>query len=116
VVRSESATLRLGFLGSVMWSKAPHVLLEAFGRLPPGAASVDIYGGYSAYHGDDSYRARIDALAGQQGVRLHGAIPHDQVADALASIDVLVVPSIWPENSPLVIGAAFLAGVPVVGS
>ena len=29
---------------------------------------------------------------------------------------MLVVPSIWPENSPLVIHEAFLAGVPVVAS
>ena len=35
---------------------------------------------------------------------------------ALASIDVLVVPSIWPENAPLVIQEAFLAGIPVVAS
>src|SRR5947208_14968485 len=33
-----------------------------------------------------------------------------------SSIDVLVVPSIWPENSPLVIQEAFLAGAPVVAS
>src|SRR5439155_27163384 len=51
-----------------------------------------------------------------EGVRMRGAMAHDRVADALASIDVLVVPSIWPENSPLVIQEAFLAGVPVVAS
>jgi glycosyltransferase involved in cell wall biosynthesis len=32
------------------------------------------------------------------------------------SLDVLVVPSLWPENSPLVIHEAFLHGVAVVGS
>src|SRR5262249_6317810 len=30
--------------------------------------------------------------------------------------DALVVPSIWPENSPLVIHEAFLAGVPVIAA
>jgi glycosyltransferase involved in cell wall biosynthesis len=29
---------------------------------------------------------------------------------------VLVVPSLWPENSPLVIHEAFMHGVPVVGA
>jgi glycosyltransferase involved in cell wall biosynthesis len=33
-----------------------------------------------------------------------------------SQIDALVVPSLWPENSPLVIHEAFMAGVPVVGS
>ena len=31
-------------------------------------------------------------------------------------IDVLVVASLWPENSPLVIHEAWMAGVPVVGA
>src|SRR5439155_9349363 len=66
--------------------------------------------------GDDSYRQRLAPLVNQDGVRARGAIAHDQVPHALASIDVLVVPSIWPENSPLVIQEAFLAGVPVIAS
>ncbi|OFW32909.1 MAG: hypothetical protein A3G76_14120 [Acidobacteria bacterium RIFCSPLOWO2_12_FULL_65_11] len=114
--RTPSDRLRLGFLGSLMASKAPHVLIEAAGRLPPDAVSVDLFGAYSAYHGDDSYRQRLEPLLKQDVVRAHGAIAHERVADALASIDVLVVPSIWPENSPLVIQEAFLAGVPVVAS
>jgi GT2 family glycosyltransferase/glycosyltransferase involved in cell wall biosynthesis len=108
--------LRLGFLGSLMISKAPHVLLEAVARLPRGSASVDLFGPYSAYHGDNSYRQRLEPLLRGDGVRAHGAIPHEQVPEALASLDVLVVPSIWPENAPLVIQEAFLAGIPVVAS
>ena len=112
----ERAALRLGFLGSLMVSKAPHLLLESIKDLPQGAVSVDLYGAITAYHGDDSYRAALEPLLDQPGVRLHGPIAHDAIASALASIDVLVVPSIWPENSPLVIHEAFLAGVPVVAS
>jgi GT2 family glycosyltransferase/glycosyltransferase involved in cell wall biosynthesis len=114
--RAPGTRLRLGFLGSVMVSKAPHVLLEAFAGLPHASASVDVFGAFSAYHGDESYRTRIEPLLRQPGVKAHGAVPHDRVADALAAIDVLVVPSVWPENSPFVIKEAFLAGVPVVAS
>jgi GT2 family glycosyltransferase len=116
IERTPSTRLRLGFLGSLMVSKAPHVLLDAIGRLPSGAVSVDLFGAYTAYHGDDHYWQQLEPLLKQDGVRAHGAIAHDRVAEALASIDVLVVPSIWPENSPLVIQEAFLAGVPVVAS
>jgi GT2 family glycosyltransferase/glycosyltransferase involved in cell wall biosynthesis len=115
-VRTRGDRLRLGFFGSLMVSKAPHVLLDAVRRLPPGAVSVDLYGVYGGYHGDDSYREQVAARLPQADVRVHGLIGHDCVAEALASIDVLVVPSIWPENSPLVIQEAFLAGVPVVAS
>jgi GT2 family glycosyltransferase/glycosyltransferase involved in cell wall biosynthesis len=114
--RTSSSRLRLGFIGSVMASKAPHVLLEAAACLPSGSVSVDLFGPCVPYHGDDSYRARMASLSSAEHVRVHGAIPHARVAEALASIDVLVVPSIWPENSPLVIGEAFMAGVPVVAS
>lgn len=114
--RTASRRLRLGFFGSLMVSKAPHVLLEAIGRLPRGAVSVDLFGAYSAYHGDDSYWQQLEPLLKQDGVQVHGAIAHDRVAHVLSSVDVLVVPSIWPENSPLVIQEAFLAGVPVVAS
>ena len=108
--------LRLVFLGTLMVSKAPHILLEAAARLPRGSVSVDLFGACSAYHGDDSYRAQLEPLLHGEGIRAHGAIAHEQVADALASIDVLVVPSIWSENAPLVIQEAFLAGIPVVAS
>ena len=111
--------LRLGFLGSLMVSKAPHVLIDAFGRLPPGLASVDLFGRPTPYHGDISYQREIgDRLARMAGaeVRLHDALPHERVPDALHALDVLVVPSVWEENSPLVIREALACGVPVVAS
>ena len=108
--------LRLGFLGSLMISKAPHLMLEAASRLPRGSVSVDLFGACSTYHDDDSYREQLEPWLRGYGVRVHGAIAHEQVPEALASIDVLVVPSIWPENAPLVIQEAFLAGIPVVAS
>ncbi|MBI3400188.1 MAG: glycosyltransferase [Acidobacteria bacterium] len=111
-----SDRLRLGFLGSLMVSKGPDVLLRAIAALPRGSVSVDLYGAHSAYHGDDRFRPRLDALLGHEAVRLHGPVAHEHVARALSRLDVLVVPSIWPENSPLVIQEAFLAGVPVVAS
>ena len=45
-----------------------------------------------------------------------GRFSRDRAAEAYAQIDVLVVPSLWLENSPLVIHEAFMAGVPVVGA
>lgn len=108
--------LRVGFVGSVMMSKGTHVLLEAFARLPRGRATLDVYGALSGYHGDDSYPRAIAPLLHTPGVTMHGPVPHERVPGALAAIDVLVVPSVWPENSPFVIREAHLAGIPVVAS
>jgi GT2 family glycosyltransferase len=114
--RAVAAPLRLGFLGSLMVSKAPHLLLEAASGMPPGSVSVELFGEPVDYHGDASYRERLAPLLSQPHVQVRGRIAHDDVARTLSNLDVLVVPSIWPENSPLVIREAFLAGVPVVAS
>jgi glycosyltransferase involved in cell wall biosynthesis len=108
--------LRMGFVGSLMVSKAPHLLMEAASGFAPGRVSIDLFGGYEPYHGDDSYRERLAPLLASDDVRNHGHVPHHDMPAAFASFDVLVVPSVWPENSPLVIHEAFLAGVPVIAS
>ena len=99
-----------------MVSKAPHLLLEAFRKLAPGTATVDLFGAPVDYHGDDSYRRTLAPLLEQRGVRLHGPVVHDQIPETLGSLDALVVPSVWPENSPFVVHEAFLAGLPVVAA
>jgi len=114
--RRDHEVLRLGFLGSLMPSKGPHLLLKAFARLPAGAASLALMGDHVPYHGDESYRGRLTPLMDRADVQHLGALPHDQVPKALSSLDVLVVPSIWMENAPLVVREAFLAGVVVVAS
>ena len=116
LTRTTAPQLRLGFLGSLMVSKAPHILLEAFARLPRGSTTVTLFGAPVDYHGDATYRRVLVPLLARSGVRLAGPVPHEAVAATLANVDVLVVPSIWAENSPLVIHEAFLAGVPVVAS
>ena len=45
-----------------------------------------------------------------------GGFDSTATSDIYGQFDVLVVPSLWLENSPLVIHEAFQAGVPVVGS
>jgi len=116
VARASADRLRLGFVGSLMVSKAPHLLLEAAAGLPPGRVSVTVAGGLTAYHGDDTYASRIRPLLEQPGVRWMGVVAHERVPVLLSGIDVVVVPSIWIENSPFVIKEAQAAGAVVVAS
>lgn len=48
--------------------------------------------------------------------RLKGAILNTEVGRVLAETDILAVPSLWYENSPVVIQEAHAAGVPVIAS
>ncbi|MFO0981679.1 MAG: glycosyltransferase [Planctomycetota bacterium] len=54
--------------------------------------------------------------AADRRVVFAGRIAPEQVAAVLADIDVLVVPSLWYENSPLTIREAYLARVPVIAT
>jgi GT2 family glycosyltransferase len=114
--RPLTGPLRLGFIGSLMVSKAPHVLLEAVAGLPADRVSLTIAGDIAPYHGDNSYGQLVRPLLKNPGVEWLGSVAHDRIPTLLASLDVLVVPSVWIENSPFVIKEAFAAGVPVVAS
>jgi len=116
LTRTASDCLRVGFVGSLMVSKAPHLVVDAVARLPRGRARVDLFGAYVRYHGEDGYRPVLENAMRREFVTNHGVIAHEKVPAALASLDVLVVPSIWPENSPFVIHEAALARLPVVAS
>jgi GT2 family glycosyltransferase/glycosyltransferase involved in cell wall biosynthesis len=102
------------FLGSMMESKAPGLILDAVGRLPPGSITVEFLGNPASYHGDDSYTSALSARLGHAAVRRFGPAPHDRIAAAFTRADVVIVPSVWIENSPLVIKEAFAHGVPVI--
>lgn len=101
-----------GFLGTLARHKGVHVLVEAFNRLPDEAA-LTIYGSETAF---PDYVAQLKALAAHPHIRFGGALDHRYVGTALRQLDCLVVPSIWYENSPMVIQEAYAVGVPVVAS
>jgi glycosyltransferase involved in cell wall biosynthesis len=62
------------------------------------------------------YTATLKKMASGLPVRFCGAFHNGQGNDVYSRFDLLVVPSLWPENSPLVIHEAFMAGVPVVAA
>ena len=103
---------RFGFLGSMMHHKGAHVLIDAFSRLPEGSAELHVFGPPYERQYDEGLRRE----AHHAGIRWRGQLAHAERWRALAEIDVLVVPSIWYENSPLTIHEALMVGVPVIGS
>ncbi len=111
-VRAGGTPVRIGFVGTLVWHKGAHVLLAA-ARALTGAFELHLHGGVRMF---PSYVAGLREAARGLPVTFHGAFDRDAAADVYAGLDVLVVPSLWPENSPLVIHEAFLHGVPVVGA
>jgi glycosyltransferase involved in cell wall biosynthesis len=127
---------RIGFFGQLTQFKGADVLLEAMVLLqqdPPRPASSaagapdDDQGGPTVrawVHGANldlqpgEYQNRFRALLEETApsVRMLGRYAADDIGSLMAAVDWVVVPSIWWENSPLVIQEAFAHGRPVICS
>jgi len=109
--------VRFLFASSVIPTKGPDRLVEAFARLPVGTALLTIAGPTPPFDGHEGFGGQVrSAVHTTPGARWAGAVPAESMASLLADHDVLVLPSTWPENSPLVVREATAAGLRVVAS
>lgn len=114
--RNPSERVRFGYVGQIARHKGVHVLVEAFTRLPTTlrGAELHIWGGLAT---QPAYVAHLRALAGNDPrIHFHDRFAHRELPTILHSLDFLVAPSIWYENSPLSIMEAYAAGLPVICS
>jgi glycosyltransferase involved in cell wall biosynthesis len=112
--RATAQPLRVGFIGTLAPHKGCHVLIEGFKRLPASSAVLKIYG-----KSDDfpEYAAQLMQLAdGNASINFCGTFPNSEISKVLAELDVLVVPSLWYENTPLVVYSAQAAHCPVIAT
>jgi glycosyltransferase involved in cell wall biosynthesis len=107
--------IHVGFIGTLAEHKGAHVLIAAARQLPPEMPlAVKIYGGLEEF---PQYVAQLKELAGEdQRISFCGAFPNQDIGRVFADLDVLVVPSMWYENTPLVVHSAQATSTPVIGS
>ncbi len=106
--------LRVGFIGQVAEHKGVRELIDAVLRIDPAQVDLQIIG---PVVGDRAYAAACRAAAeATPNIHYRGAIAAESIPDTYQSLDVLVVPSLWNECSPLTIQEAFMSGVPVIAS
>lgn len=107
--------LRIGFIGGLSEHKGAHLLISAVRSLPENVHwELKIYGKSDV---DPRYFEKLKQLAGDdQRIRFCGTFPNQIIGRIFAGLDVLVVPSVWYENTPLVIYSAHAAGCPVIAS
>ena len=107
--------LTIGFIGTLYFHKGADILLRAV-RLVPShlPISIRLYGSLEQF---PEYVKQLKTIAGNdQRIEFCGTFPKDRIGEIFEGLDILVVPSLWHENSPLVIHSAQAAGVPVVAS
>lgn len=114
-VRTKHEPFTFGYIGTHIPAKGIHQLIQAFGQLE-GDTRLKIWG---RPRGQDSaaLKALAERLPGNAGARIewrHEYRNKDLIQDVFNHVDAIVVPSIWVENSPLVIHEALQARVPVI--
>jgi glycosyltransferase involved in cell wall biosynthesis len=111
-INFESATV--GYAGALSPHKGVHLLLDAFAKLGWPGARLRLAGPRDEAGGDEYAKSLI--CAGSLDVEFCGALPPDRMPEFIRSLDVLVVPSLWRENTPFVLLEAQALGVPVIAS
>jgi len=114
---SRSGPLRIGFFGQISLLKGINVLFDAAETLAEdaiGDAVFEIFGD----HRNQPPEFQKDFLerlpkAGRN-IRFHGPYDSSRVDELMQSVDVVLMPSIWWENSPVVIQEAFRNRRPVI--
>jgi len=109
-----SSVITIGYIGTLAPHKGCHVLIDAFLGLDHNTVRLKIYGNPNDF---PDYVAELNMAAqGCDVIEFCGTFPNSQVAEVLSGIDVLVVPSVWYENTPLVVYSALAAKCPVIAS
>ncbi|WP_198411733.1 glycosyltransferase family 4 protein [Microvirga flavescens] len=113
-------TLVFGYFGQINPFKGIDILLQAASMLPEELLSrieIRIHG-ENKHFTETEFGKRVDELLVEMKgvVRQMGSYRNEDVSDLMSACDWIVVPSIWWENSPVVIQEARMAGRPLICS
>jgi glycosyltransferase involved in cell wall biosynthesis len=106
--------IRFTFIGYFGKHKGVQTLLNALSLLAyKHHVTVNLVG-----EGDQlpEYKKIISEHGLDPLVKFWGKVDHKRTEDVYQETDVLVLPSIWPENQPVTITEAMAAGIPVIAS
>lgn len=114
--KPETDKIRFAFIGTLLPAKGAHILIEAFNGIRDGRVELKIFGKLYSYAGFEDYLSYLKKIIKNKNIKLMGEFDHNKIADIFKEIDMLIVPSLWYENSPLVIQEAVLSKTPVIAS
>lgn len=112
--------LRVLFLGRTIADKGPDVLLRAAAQLDRPDLEVVVVGsaGFDRSAPLTPYEESLRVLASRSRVPVafERFVDRASVPGMLRDADIFVVPSRWPDPSPLTVGEAMASGLAVIGS
>ncbi len=103
----ESSVLRVAFIGTLNPSKGPQVAIKAVLELTPQVpVELSIWGAAQRVEFEQELK---DLAQDDRRIKFRGTFPQDKFSEVLQEIDVLVIPSLWYENTPLTALSALAA-------
>ncbi len=116
--RAAGEAMRVAFFGQLTPLKGVEVLIRAARRLAGSGHAITfrLYGSYAAQPSAFQERIRAALADLPDNMTYKGGYRNEDVLALMAENDVIVVPSLWWENSPVVLAEAARAGCRVVGS
>jgi len=107
----EKTNFTFGYIGTHTVAKGVNDLIEAFKQIEE-PATLKIYG---RENGQSTNALKLFAATSKNKIEFAGEyINHNLADEVFSKIDCVVVPSIWAENSPLVIHEAQSCKIPVI--
>ena len=98
------------YVGGLSRHKGVHILISAFKEIGSENIRLHIIG---KGRDEDEFKRMA---ASDQRIIFHGFVPDEELITLYRKANVSVVPSIWYDNSPMVIYESLTNGTPVIGS
>lgn len=115
VSRTRDKRIRFSFVGYLGDHKGVHTVVQALSLLNGQGPELHLnIVGSGEKRG--VLEQQVADLAAGHSVRFWGRVNHAQMHEVYRETDVLILPSIWPENQPLSIMEAMASRIPVIGS
>jgi glycosyltransferase involved in cell wall biosynthesis len=112
-IYSKESQITVGFLSTLQPHKGAHILIDAFNKIQQDNISLKIYGHY--FDQEEYYRS-LQKSAYKKKIQFCNAYKYEDFQKIFDDLDIVVVPSIWWENSPLVLLRSLAHNVPVIVS
>ena len=110
----DKGKLRIGYLGQIAPVKGVHILIKSLQMIDDPHIELKIYGNEAAF---PEYSAQLRKISEKDTrIQFSGKYLHDALFQVMQGLDIVVVPSLWYENSPNVILEAFITNTPVIAS
>jgi len=106
--------LVFAFMGTLIWHKGIHVLIEAFKKVENKNIKLKIFG-----RGDerDPYiKDLINSAESDSRVEFCGTFNYEDLPNVMKEISIMVIPSTYKDNFPLVMQLSLAYGKPVIAS